>query len=908
MADFQFDPATGEYKYVGTSYADSAGTAVEEEEEEWQLGDAPRVYSPERQLQLKNEREVAEQVEKIQVDDRPLFAQDSGQFLGDLGKSIINPIVAIGTDYVDLAHGLVDVAGETGNLIQGKGFDVGNVFDDSDNPLTKARTDAFRSETQAGQFVNTTLRVVAAFATLPKTALKGIIVPLKMAAKAPVVGGGIGKVASKLTKIDDAYQAGRKGNRAVTEALKTAGKGQKGGAANLAAADDWLQWGYKDLIRRGGTEGPAYARMFRATEQAVRNITKGKGKLRTIGEGLAWDAFIAFNMAGEGDPMLDETMSDMLASYGLPNIPLFQTNMADTGLEAKFKQMGEGLLLNSALNGFLDVARIYRFARAYKKAPAADKSAIIEAFNKEGAGLGKSIAELEELDVTVRQAQGPQPRVDNYQLLDTYLGQVETARAETQLAEEVQSQLYQRQRDNTVQIVPTEPAGALTKENLGGVPPVETPVAVIRPPEPTVTPQTIRAGLYQYARERFGDEAFFPDLTGKIKRLMPRNRVDAIDYFEAYPFQYNAGGTMNAADSISNNYMIQRGLAEGWVQLGDDMQFTYNRGAAFELDRGEFDLAQANRIDEVAEIERYNQTLARNADETDPAMAEVQNALDPATRDAQEAARQYDDYAANSEGLAQAEPKGLQDQALVEAQRREALAQTKEAGLVNEEELKIVADSNEQLRRIDEITLLGPEGSDRQIVAEMLGIDLPKLSNPETSGFRVEKVGNRQYQIVNELGDSVDGRTYSTLKGAKKGKEIADKNQVKELVARARAQADELTNKSVSSRIDVDIVDSPLVRGEVSLTKRQLEILNELGVPISGNKLDLTQAELTGMKQSLEALMEGATANQRQNLRNILKRVDAAVTALTPKARMAAEVDKSVQIAQKFLKDGEICY
>ena len=47
------------------------------------------------------------------------------------------------------------------------------------------------------------------------------------------------------------------------------------------------------------------------------------------------------------------------------------------------------------------------------------------------------------------------------------------------------------------------------------------------------------------------------------------------------------------------------------------------------------------------------------------------------------------------------------------------------------------------------------------------------------------------------------------------------------------------------------------MRGEVSLTKRQLEILNELGVPISGNKLDLTQAELTGMKQSLEALMEG---------------------------------------------------
>ena len=150
--------------------------------------------------------------------------------------------------------------------------------------------------------------------------------------------------------------------------------------------------------------------------------------------------------------------------------------------------------------------------------------------------------------------QGPQPKLDNYQLLDMQLGNVERARAEVQVAEDVQSQLYQRQYADAKRptaIVPTEPAGALTKENLGGVPPVETPVAVIRPPEPTVTPQTIRAGLYQYARERFGDEAFFPDLTGKIKRLMPRNRIDAIDYFEASPFESNAGGTMNAADSIT---------------------------------------------------------------------------------------------------------------------------------------------------------------------------------------------------------------------------------------------------------------------------------------------------------------------------------------------------------------------
>ena len=442
------------------------------------------------------------------------------------------------------------------------------------------------------------------------------------------------------------------------------------------------------------------------------------------------------------------------------------------------------------------------------------------------------------------------------------------------------------------------------QENLGGVPPVETPVAVIRPPEPTVTPQTIRAGLYQYARERFGDEAFFPDLTGKIKRLMPRNRIDAIDYFEAYPFEYNAGGTMNAADSISNNYMIQRGLAEGWVQLGDDMQFTYNRGAAFELDRGEFDLAQASRIDEVAEIERYNQTLARNADQTDPASQEVQNALDPATRDAQEAARQYDDFETGQGSPnaalykagkgSQLEGGELADAALVEAKRQEQLAAVQTDAAENAEQLQI---------DVDAIAAYGDIGSDRQVVAEMLNLDLDRLPK-----YAIEKIGNRQYQVVDELGESVDGNTYSTLKGARKGADVATKAQRKEYIAKARAMADRATDQPVKSRMGVEFTESPLVRGELSLTKRQAEVLNELGIPVETLKFDLSQADLAGMSTSIKQLMEGASPTQKRVLGNILKRVDERVIDLIPQARLRAEVDKTQALAQKFLKDGEICY
>ena len=185
----------------------------------------------------------------------------------------------------------------------------------------------------------------------------------------------------------------------------------------------------------------------------------------------------------------------------------------------------------------------------------------------------------------------------------------------------------------------------------------------------------------------------------------------------------------------------------------------------------------------------------------------------------------------------------------------------------------------------------------------MLNLDLDNL--PE---YAIEKIGNRQYQIVDEFGESIDGNTYSTLKGARKGSDIASKAQRKEYVAKARALAERASDQPVQSRIGVNFYDSPAVRGELSLTKRQAEILNELGVPINGTKLDLSQADLAGMSQSIKQLMKQATPNQRRVLGNILRRVDEKVIDLGPKARLQAEVDKTAALSQKFLKDGEICF
>ena len=913
MADFKYNPETDKLEYVGTGYE---GAPEANADPNVAVATPPdplerTYYDP---AQGQNEALAARQQANANAvvanagDDRPLFAQDGRQFRDDLGKSIVNPAWALVTDYVDLGHGLVDVAQQTGNLIQGKGFDGSKVFDDSDNPLTEWRINTFRSETQAGQFVNTTARVGVALLTLPKLALKGLIMPLKLLGKAPAVGKPLAKAGSLLGKVDDAIKAPRETTKATTTALNAIQKGAPASnAAKLANADDWLKLTYKDVVN-AGVDGNRFATAMRSTERAAKSLTKGKASLRTVGEALAWDAFVAFNAAGEGNPMLDETFTDFLDEAGVPTLPFLRTSIRDTGLEAKFKQMTDGLLLGGIISSVMDVARIYRFSRAFQKADDVEKRLIVKALNEEGERLGGSVARLsEQVDaVALLPARNETASMGNYRLLDEELDRVNAVRDQIKYTEETQANQLklnaqnqqQRIANATTDIVPS-PGGQLAPEG-GPIEPVN--VQVMRPAEPTITPQTMRTGFKQYVEARFAEQSpeFLQELVDTTKRLMPRNRVDAIDMLERFPLRYNGLGMMEASDSVANNYLVERGLSEGWVTVNPEMmELTYNRKLAFDFDRNEYAVKQAKALDEAAEIDRYNTKMLEQG--SDPATQPVQDELGKmGARDA------FDDSAIGRSTLGEdgevdnvleatkagAEP--TVDQALVEARRQEQLAAVQEAGAKNAEQAQV---------DIDAIAAYADIGSDRQVVAEMLNLDLDALPK-----YQIEKIGNRRYQVLDDIGESVDGNTYSTLKAARKGAEIAEKAQYKGYVAKARALADRATDQPIRSTFGTELLDSPLVRGSLKLTQRQSEILGELGIPIEGTDLDLSQADLAGMSRSIQQLMEESTGPQRRVLGNILKRVDEKVTELAPAARLAAEVDKTVALSQKFLKDGEICF
>ena len=97
----------------------------------------------------------------------------------------------------------------------------------------------------------------------------------------------------------------------------------------------------------------------------------------------------------------------------------------------------------------------------------------------------------------------------------------------------------------------------------------------------------------------------------------------------------------------------------------------------------------------------------------------------------------------------------LADAALVEAKRQERLAAVQDAGAKNAEQAQI---------DIDAIAAYDDIGSDRQVVAEMLNLDLDNLPK-----YEIEKIGNRRYQVLDELGESVDGNTTQHSKGLVRG-------------------------------------------------------------------------------------------------------------------------------------------
>ena len=929
---------------------------------------------------------------------RPMFASDP---LRETFNITANAGVALATDYLDLAAGIGDMLVQTGNQLTGKGFNWDQVMDDSDNPWTKWRRETFKTESQAGQMVSNVVRIGTALLTLPKTAAKGVVLPLKAATRLPGIGGAASGALKGIDNLGDAYK-GLTAVEGVDDTI-TALQGLRRTVPNASKdakllgnvmRNDWLFATYDDVgraIAGGKQELTGIADWFdnvRKSTAALTQLSKASTgqKIKTVGEALAWDAFVAFNVFGEGDAEMDETFSDFLTTFDNPLAQAVGSPLAtmaeDNALTRKFKQMVEGIALGVPINAAFDMFRVYRYAKEFKAGSPKVKEEMLRrlggASQEIGDSIGQSMMPLlppgrmttDELFETINLQRTAADQGASQQQFGADLQQWAANRMQAEQAAAAPApgspvpgmtqaaydeamvrasggralpgaveqtpealpgtgintpQLPQGQQgllnaaEGQIGQPGADPAGLL---GAGGLPAPVTPgmvpvtvqdlgPAVPRPPEAVVTPQTMRNGFAQDAMRVIremqqatfvqGADGVFTQMSNTIKQLMPRTRVDALEYLRRFPPQLNEVGMPNGVDAIWTNFLYDRGLQEGWASIDPDtFQIRFNRSAAAEFDRSNAVLKQANALDQVSQLKQFNDGLVDVAESYKVAQQEQ-----PLDIDVDQTAR-----------LAEME----QDPAMRLA-AEEAVAAADEADrLAAAEEL-----------RLSEAELLRVTGqmSDQEVVREMLGTTLDTVQAPQVVRAEV----GRGWEVYDMNGELI-GQT-TTKKGAQK---LADQQLRKDreaLLARARQMEADALDEVLDVQVGVPVLDSDIV-GKVKLTDAQIsavqgivprldKMLDEAWMKRRGEQaffninqlgpqqrtFELTQADMKALSEGIQGVLADAGdlkgSQKVRVLRNLADKLDTQMKLLAPEARAQKFVDDLTNETMSFMDSGKLC-
>jgi hypothetical protein len=930
-------------------------------------------------------------------DNRPLFG-DAGATLRDTGRVAANTVIGYGTDLADLGAGLVDLAVQGGRYLATGEADAGAIFNDADNPWTRWRRSTFRTETKAGETVSNVARVLS-MAVGPKTYFAAPVKALRLASgldKVGDLGAGIGKLATGLEKGADflggnkALQAKRAGE-GVTDALNAAGKSfqKKSAAANaarIAEKTDWLSNTFRDISKSG--EAATWFQSVRQSTKALTQLGREKGRVATVAQALAWDAFAAFQVYGEGDDEFDETMGDALASMGL-NVPDFLlTNPEDTGLDRKVKQMTEGLVTGGLLSAAMDMFTVYRYSRAYSKATTEQKDAIIRALNAKSDDLGRGIAGIaEQGPEQARRVDGMFPsnfanpgpgqmppqfagdpwapggrlavlnnQVETERIAQNYQRDLLTAQVRAGVpAEQVPPDMPRGMRPRLPGQAGLPPAGSemvdgaieqVNVEDLGRPLPGQEPAGLLnstgemvdtrvqpvefmdlgpRPPEPVVTQQTIRNAFQADAYDAFvrsqqltfaegpdGVMRSLAELRGRVKSLIPKTRVDAMEYAMGNPIRANELGVIPAADSVWMNFITNRGLSEGWASIDPDtMTVRFNRKSAVELDQGDLAAKQAESMDQLNELNRYEEWLwNKEAVNGSPQMRpEVQDNL--AQKEARDA---YDNWEAEQAAARGAEP----DPARMDLERQ-AVTSGIEADQFNQaEELRL---SEAELAR------LTGQLDDATVVREYLGTTLDTVERPQVVKAEV----GRGWEVYGNDGELL-GRT-STKKAADKMAE-GELGRLREAtLAKARQMEADATDEAMNIGVGSPVYESDLV-GKIKLTDSQIDAIQKFSPSIqrqmradwekrtggqawinvnnlggSQKTFEMTQGEMYDIIDGIKALLQtGEIAGPRARvLRNIADKMDTTMKLLEPEARAQRFANDIAADAQRFIDHGDFC-
>jgi hypothetical protein len=367
-----------------------------------------------------NQQQLQEEQQKAQksLAGKPLFANSPGQAIGELGKIVANAGIGLATDYVDVGLGLADLAraGVSGATGSKRGdalyFNGNEVFNDSNNPLTQARRNAFKTDTEAGQMASNIVRIGVGLLALPKFALAGIAKPAKFIGGIAKVGETVEGIGNIANKVGSSFNKATKANQTVgvldaLRAIQPAVKSSAGSKViDRAIRSDYLLSTADDINKAiaGTTDSFKAAQLqgvkawWENTELAAKGLFRKPSArtIKTVGQAMAWDAFVAFNVAGEGDSSMDETFGDFLSgtnnrwanALGAPTT----TYAEDSALTLKFKQMAEGLVMGGIMESAMNYRRIWKYADNFRKASPTEQARILNVFERRAQEFGDGIA------------------------------------------------------------------------------------------------------------------------------------------------------------------------------------------------------------------------------------------------------------------------------------------------------------------------------------------------------------------------------------------------------------------------------------------------------------------------------------------------------------------------------------
>ena len=394
----------------------------------------------------------------------------------------------------------------------------------------------------------------------------------------------------------------------------------------------------------------------------------------------------------------------------------------------------------------------------------------------------------------------------------------------------------------------------------------------------------------------------FLDAAASVKRLMPDTRISALDYLKKNNPTLNGSGVLSASDSVWTNFIVNRGLKEGWIQVDGDFNFVVNRETARTLDTGASAGKALQKLDEVNQLEELEAATGMNtkleqAKGMDEAEAEVIDLFMKKRGRKTQVVRKDGTVVGEFTRRSQAEKFIKQQTQAI----RDDLANRPDPRQVAPTPTPVEGDTENFNYEIIQAVL----GIDRATVDDMTGaiIDTP----PGTKRLRVTDYEGE------ELG--VFRRESEAVKFLEK-REAQIKEDLMERVRQAQADA-------TPERLDIaDAVgpigtDEPLM-GKLTFSKRQKEMLSQysdelaelLNADPRKKTYDFDYYAMNDFKAGMQKMIQDGTVkgNEARVLRNLIDKITLQTDQLDPIARARAKTDEISRLALREMDHNDYCF